>query len=116
MLFGALTDTINWGYIEHSSTSATYGFYYKVGISGQGGPSSSSIYFDIYESVSTTFDEHLADLEQAEQDAQDTQSEAQLASILEGKQLSILGDSILRAYQTIVTKVWEIMQYTMTLN
>ena len=94
LLFGDPKDTIMWGYNEHSSTSATYGFYYKVGTSSQGGPSSSSIYFDIYESVSTTFDEHLADLEQAEQDAQDTQSEAQLASILEGKQLSILGDSI----------------------
>lgn len=94
LLFGDPNDTIMWGYIESSSTSATYGFYYKVGTSGQGGPSSSSIYFDIYESVSTTFDEHLADLEQAEQDAQDTQSEAQLESILKGKQLSILGDSI----------------------
>ena len=94
LLFGDSKDTIMWGYIEHSSTSATYGFYYKVGTSGQGGPSSSSIYFDIYESVSTTFDEHLADLEQAEQDAQDKQSEARLASILKGKQLSILGDSI----------------------
>ena len=94
LLFGDSTDTINWGYIESSSTVATYGFYYKVGTSGQGGPSSSSIYFDIYESVSANFEEHLANLEQKEQDAQEAQLEAQFASVLKGKQLSILGDSI----------------------
>ncbi|MDY5041819.1 MAG: GDSL-type esterase/lipase family protein [Eubacteriales bacterium] len=95
LLFGDPTDTIMWGYHENASGEPViYQFYTKVGTSGQGGPHPSRIYFDIYETPSTTFDEHLAELEQKEQEAQEAQIEAQLASILGGKQLSILGDSI----------------------
>ena len=94
LLFGSSTDTINWGYKESSSTTANYGFYYKVGTGGQGGPSTSSIYFDIYNSVSINLTQHLSDLADKEQEAQEAQLETQFANLLKDKQLSILGDSI----------------------
>ena len=98
LAFGATTDTINWGYWEYSSTKPTYGFYYKVGQSASNVSGNASIYFDVYGTQSFNFSEHLEDLtqkeEQAKQQAIKEQQLAQLATILDGKQLSILGDSI----------------------
>lgn len=98
LVFGAPTDTINWGYREYSSTQPTYGFYYKVGQSASSVASTASIYFDVYEEKYFDFARHLEVLmqkeEQARQQAIKDQQLAQFADILNGKQLSILGDSI----------------------
>ncbi|MBQ8762318.1 MAG: hypothetical protein IJZ26_03325 [Clostridia bacterium] len=88
---GAKTgDTIDWGYYGTKQTQ--YSFY----TSAAGGDGGASILFDIYttKNVLKTVDEKLEELNQKEQEAIYNAQVAQLATLLNGKNFSILGDSI----------------------
>ena len=87
LAFGSPNDTVVWGYTWQYPDSA----YYFRGSAGDWNNDYGGIFFDVYFEDSITYDDYLDEIRAEEERIQ---NEALLKEILNGKSLSILGDSI----------------------
>ena len=91
LAFSQTTDTVKWGYFKASNSTHGNNFYCKVTGTPVANNQKEALPIAVYTTIESTYPAHLAQMNEAEQAAQE---EATLRAALSGKTISILGDSI----------------------